>query len=48
VALDLVQLEHDLLSLELPDNFAHFMLRDDDTYKVYVMNSVNRIESVFG
>jgi len=34
--------------LELPDNFAHFMLRDDDTYKVYVMNSVNRIESVFG
>ena len=48
VALDLIQLEHDLLSLELPDNFAHFMLRDDDTYKVYVMNSVNRIESVFG
>ena len=48
VALDLVQLEHDLLSLELPNNFAHFMLRDDDSYKVYVMNSVSRIESVFG
>lgn len=48
VALDLVQIEQDLLSLELPNNFAHFMLRDDDTYKVYVQSSIKRIESVFG
>ena len=48
VALDLVQLETDLLSLELPGDFAHFTLRDDDTYKVYVQNSINRIETVFG
>jgi len=33
---DLFQLDDDLLSLELPDNFAHYMLGDDDTYKVYV------------
>lgn len=30
------------------DNFAHYLLGDDDTYKVYVQNSINRIESVFG
>jgi hypothetical protein len=24
------------------------LLRDDDTYKVYVQNSINRIETVFG
>jgi len=24
------------------------VLRDDDLYKVYVQNSINRIESVFG
>ena len=48
VALDLISIESDLMSLELPDNFAHHMLRDDDTYKVYVQSSVKRIESVFG
>jgi hypothetical protein len=37
-----------LLSLELPNDFSHFLLRDDDTYKVYVQNSINRIETVFG
>lgn len=48
VALDLISIEHDLMSLELPENFAHHLLRDDDTYKVYVQSSVKRIESVFG
>jgi len=48
IALDLVRLEDDLLSLELNDNFAHHMLGDDDSYKVYVHNSINRIETVFG
>ena len=47
-ALDLLMLEDDLLSLELPDDFRHFMLADDDTYQVYVANSINRLETVFG
>ena len=46
--MDLVPLEDDLLSLELADNFAHYALGDDDSYKVYVQNSINRIETVFG
>lgn len=46
--MDFIPLEDDLLSLELTDNFAHYMLGDDDSYKVYVQNSINRIESVFG
>ena len=48
VALDLVSIETDLMSLELPNNFSNHILRDDDTYKVYVQSSVKRIESVFG
>jgi hypothetical protein len=48
VGLDLLQLENDLFSLELPQDFSHYILRDDDLYKVYVQNSVNRLESVFG
>ena len=46
--MDLIPLEEDLLSLELNDNFAHYLLQDDDTYKVYVHNSINRIETVYG
>jgi hypothetical protein len=46
--LDLLLLEDDLLSLELPDNFLHYMLQDDDAYKVTVMKSINRIEKLFG
>lgn len=46
--MDLIPLEDDLLSLELNDNFAHYMLQDDDSYKVYVKDSISRIESVFG
>lgn len=34
--MDLVPLEEDVLSLELADNFAHYMLGDDDSYKTYV------------
>ena len=48
IALDLIPLEEDVLSLELTDNFAHYMLGDDDSYKIYVQTSVNRLESVFG
>lgn len=36
INMDLIPLEEDLLSLELPNNFAHHMLQDDDTYKIYV------------
>jgi hypothetical protein len=46
--MDLIPLEDDLLSLEMNDNFAHYMLQDDDSYKVYVKDSIARIESVFG
>jgi hypothetical protein len=46
--MDLIPLEEDLLSLELNENFSHYLLGDDDSYKVYVQNSINRIESVFG
>lgn len=31
-ALDFLMLEDDLMSLELPDDFRHFLLADDDTY----------------
>lgn len=47
-ALDFLMLEDDLMSLELPDDFRHFMLADDDTYQVYVQNSINRLETIFG
>lgn len=46
--MDLVPLEEDVLSLEMADNFAHYMLGDDDNYKVYVQSSINRLETVFG
>lgn len=47
-ALDLLMLEDDLMSLELPDDFRHFLLCDDDTYQVYVQNSINRLETIYG
>jgi hypothetical protein len=46
--MDLIPLSDDLLSLELNDNFSHYMLQDDDSYKVYIKDSIARIESVFG
>lgn len=46
--MDLVALEEDLLSLELPDNFAHHMLQDDDEYKVYVQYSITKLEAIYG
>lgn len=46
--MDILPLEEDLLSLELADNFAHYMLGDDDNYKVYVQTSISRLESIFG
>ncbi len=48
IVIDLIPLEEDVLSLEMNDNFAHYLLGDDDTYKVNVLNSINRLESVFG
>jgi hypothetical protein len=48
INMDLVPLEDDMLSLELPNNFAHHMMQDDDTYKVYVQYSINRLEAVYG
>lgn len=47
-SLDLLQLEEDLLSMELPRSFANHLLDDDDSYKVYVQFSLQRIEQVFG
>jgi vacuolar protein sorting-associated protein 33B len=46
--LDLLLLEDDLLSLELPDNFLHYMLQDDDAYKISVQKSISRIEKLYG
>jgi len=48
VSLDLILLEDDLLSLEMPDSFKSLLLGDDDTYKIYVRNSLMRIEKVMG
>lgn len=48
IAVDLIPLEEDLLSLELQNNFANYLLEDDDSYKVYVQNSLARFETVFG
>lgn len=47
-ALDLLQLDEDLLSMELPRSFANHVLDDDDSYKVYVQQSLQRLETVFG
>jgi len=47
-ALDFLMLEDDLMSLELPNDFRHFLLADDDTYQVYVQNSINRLETIYG
>ena len=47
-ALDLLQLDEDLLSMELPRSFANCLLDDDDTQKIYVQSSLQRIETVFG
>jgi len=41
-------LEDDLMSLELANDFRHFLLEDDDTYQVYVQNSINRLETIYG
>jgi hypothetical protein len=35
-AIDLLQLDEDLLSLEHPRSFANHLLDDDDSYKIYV------------
>jgi hypothetical protein len=48
VSLDLILLEEDLLSLEMPDSFKALLLGDDDTYKIYVRDSLMRIEKVMG
>jgi hypothetical protein len=44
----LISLEEDLLSMEMPRSFANHMLEDDDNYKIYVHQSLMRIETVFG
>lgn len=48
ISLDLLQLDDDLLSMELPRSFANHLLNDDDSYKIYVQSSLQRIETVFG
>lgn len=48
INMDLIPLEEDCLSLELPNDFKHHILQDDDTYKVYVQYSVHRLESIYG
>jgi hypothetical protein len=39
-ALDLLQIDEDLLSMELPRSFANHLLDDDDSYKIYVQSSL--------
>lgn len=34
--------------MELPRSFANHLLDDDDSYKIYVQSSLQRIETVFG
>lgn len=34
--------------MELPNSFANHLLDDDDSYKIYVQSSLQRIETVFG
>lgn len=46
--IELLQLEDDLLSMEQPRSFANHLLDDDDNYKVYVQQSIQRIETIFG
>jgi len=46
--MDLIPLEEDVLSNELADNFVHYMLQDDDSYKIYAQTSITRLETVFG
>jgi vacuolar protein sorting-associated protein 33A len=46
--LDLLQLDEDLLSLELPTSFSDYVLGDDDTYKIYVQSSLQRLETLYG
>ena len=48
INMDLVPLEDDMLSLELPNNFAHHLLQDDDNYKINVQYSLHRLEAVYG
>ena len=38
--LDLMLLQEDLLSLELPHSFSHFLLQDDDSFKSIVFKSI--------
>jgi hypothetical protein len=46
--MDLIPLDDDLLSLELPQNFRNHLLQEENTEKLYVSNSLNRIEQMFG
>jgi vacuolar protein sorting-associated protein 33A len=48
VSLDLLLLDEDLLSMELPRSFANHLLDDEDSYKIYVQSSLQRIETVYG
>ena len=40
----LVPIGQNLLSLEMHDSFAHSMNQDDDTYLIYVKESVKKLE----
>jgi hypothetical protein len=34
--------------MEMPRSFANHLLDDDDSYKVYVQQSILRLETIFG
>ena len=40
----LIPIAQNLLSLEMHDSFAHSMNQDDDTYLIYVKESVKKLE----
>ena len=42
ISVDLILLEDDLLSLEMPDSFKALLLGDDDTFKIYVRDSLSK------
>lgn len=46
--IDLLHIDEDVLSLEVPKSYANFMLEDDDNWKVYVFSSILRLETIFG
>ena len=46
--IELLPIEKDVLSLELPNSFMHHALDCDDTYKIYTQFAIHKLEAVYG